>query len=148
MTVQGRRSLRDKTTRAPYLLDERSGARHALDVAALKHDLILHVRRALHLGVTNRVNDAHDLLAKEVADLDLAVLVGNGHVNWEVRIHETHLIQEALSRERATASREKRAAAGTMHLPAAGGWTRATRHDAGHTQPTCATLLQNAGNAC
>mmetsp|Transcript_8089 Transcript_8089/g.18997 ORF Transcript_8089/g.18997 Transcript_8089/m.18997 type:complete len:243 (-) Transcript_8089:26-754(-) len=78
------------------LLDERARAADVINVIALEHNLVLHVSATLDRHIAQCIHNAHNLLAQEVSDLHALVLVDNRHVDREVGINKTHLVQEAL----------------------------------------------------
>eukprot|EP00304_Pavlova_gyrans_P010959 CAMPEP_0206038762 /NCGR_PEP_ID=MMETSP1466-20131121/4319_1 /ASSEMBLY_ACC=CAM_ASM_001126 /TAXON_ID=44452 /ORGANISM="Pavlova gyrans, Strain CCMP608" /LENGTH=172 /DNA_ID=CAMNT_0053413369 /DNA_START=76 /DNA_END=594 /DNA_ORIENTATION=- len=79
------------------LVDECAREGHLLHVVAKEADLVLDVGRALHRHAVVALDAPHDLLAEEVADLHHRVLLHDGHVDGEVRVHKAHLVFEALS---------------------------------------------------
>eukprot|EP00959_Pyramimonas_sp_CCMP1952_P183297 3832132-Pyramimonas_sp.AAC.1 len=81
---------------ASYLVNESASAGNGLDVVALQDKLVLHIIGALDLGVLKHVDVANPLLPKEVADLQVLAAVGDGGVDGEMGVHETHRVTETL----------------------------------------------------
>merc|ERR1719272_1165506 len=79
------------------LVDERRRPGGVVNVGAGDHELILNSGLPLRdLDTWQHVHNAHDLLAKEVTDLDLGAVVGDGRVDREVGIYKTHAVLELL----------------------------------------------------
>jgi len=70
----------------------KSGVRPGTNRAARRPGLKQRMRRR---RTRQHVDDAHALLAQEVADLDLRALVLDVGVDREMRVHEPHLVLEA-----------------------------------------------------
>jgi len=78
-------------------VDKGARAGDGFDVGAFKDELVLGGGGLLDLGLrANHVDDAHNLLAEEIADLDTLAIVDDGGVDGEMAVYKTHLESELL----------------------------------------------------
>merc|ERR1712071_202529 len=69
------------------LLDEGGRLGHALDGVALDNQLILLILAVLNCDTRVHPHLPDELLSKEVTDLNKSASLGDGAVDWEMRIH-------------------------------------------------------------
>ena len=78
------------------VVDHSRGLGDLFDVVAGEDDLILDLGGAVDLDPREHLDDALELLAKEVVDVDLLLVIGNEAVDGEVSIDKAHLVLVAL----------------------------------------------------
>jgi len=76
--------------------ERQTGLRDALDVVAGEDDLILDLLGASNLDAWGHLDDASHLLAEEVVDADLCLVLRDGAVDGEVSVDKAHLVLKAL----------------------------------------------------
>lgn len=76
------------------LLDLGGGQTDLSEVISTQLNLILDIRRSHILHTITKFDLSHTLLSQKVSDLD--VIAGQGNVDGEMGVNESHLVQEAL----------------------------------------------------
>lgn len=77
------------------LVDVGAGLGDVLHVVAAQHQLVLDAGRAHNLDAREHIDNAHALLAQEVADLDHGTVLLNVGVDGKVGVDQAHLVLEA-----------------------------------------------------
>merc|ERR1740129_2701549 len=75
------------------LLDEGRRLGHALNGVALDNQLILLILAVLNCDTGVHPHLPDELLSKEVTDLNKSASLGDGAVDWEMRIHSSNRAQ-------------------------------------------------------
>jgi len=70
--------------------------RYEINVGTNENELVLHRGALFNRHSLQKVHDANKLLAQVVANLDCLATVGDVCIDWEVRVHEPHLVTELL----------------------------------------------------
>merc|ERR1712124_150903 len=68
------------------LLDQSTCLAYVVNVVAHQHNLVLDIGATRYLNARVSVHNPHDLLAQEVADLDLVLLASDGNIDREVSV--------------------------------------------------------------
>jgi len=78
------------------VVDHGSRLRDGVDIIASQDDLILLLLRTINSDARKHLHNTDELLAKEVVDLDLLLVLADTAVDGEVSVNETHLVLVAL----------------------------------------------------
>ena len=78
------------------LVDAGASEGHGVVVDTVEDDLVLDLGGESGLGAGKHVDLLHVTLTQEVLHLQAVAVLGNSHVDGEMRMYQTHLVLEAL----------------------------------------------------